>query len=247
MGAFFIGLSTCAFVLPAKGPKPPESKHPLTGSFVNLKAEWIGNIELPRSTSILCLAGHADSQGIDGAGTPGEAVDLFNASPMDSTMRDELYWNLRVCEALVKLGRKKGLNISFYDPKSRQIVDENDPRTNWSVGSKFAQKGGYVFEIHFDAYRHHGYGSGLIPAISRPLNRIDESLARSFGRYPKLFRGGLGGPKRNIGILEVGKLEGVLERSLRNPSSREITLNAIAMRILIAVMEGLPVEEVSSQ
>ncbi len=211
----------------------------LIGERVSASAKWTGTKNVSPSISILVLAGHADSQNMEGAGTSGEAVGLRGAVPMSPKMRDELFWNIQVRDAVVKLGRERGLNISSYDPVVRKILDENDPRTNWSVGYKHAQRGGYALEIHFDAYGKDGYGSGLIPPISQSLNTLDESLAKSFGRYPKLFRGGLGASKRQIRILEIGKLEGNLERSLRDPLSQKTTINSIAKKVVDAFWVGL--------
>ena len=133
----------------------------------------------------------------------------------------------------------KGLNIRAYDSGIRNIVDGNNPKTNWSIGAMHARKGGYPLEIHFDSYGGYGFGSGLIPAIVSELNVIDESLARTFGRYPKFFRGALGGPRRGIRILEIGKLEGTLEKHLRDPDSQEETIDLIASRIVEAILKGL--------
>ena len=94
-------------------------------------------------------------------------------------------------------------------------------------------------EIHFDSYGEYGFGSGLIPAVSSKLNTLDESLANSFGSYPMFFRGGLGAPKRGIRILEVGKLEGKLEKSLRNERSRDKVIKELSVRIVQAIMLGI--------
>ena len=102
-----------------------------------------------------------------------------------------------------------------------------------------AAAGGYALEIHFDAYGPEGVGSGVIPALHRPFSRLDESLAQAFGGYPQQFRGGLGGPRRGITLLEIGKLEPPLEPALRNPSSREQALAAIAERVVAALEQGL--------
>ena len=67
--------------------------HPLTGAKTRIKGSWIGFRKIPETTQIVVMAGHADSQGMTGAGTPGEAVDLLDKQPMDFRMRDELYWN----------------------------------------------------------------------------------------------------------------------------------------------------------
>ena len=182
----------------------------IIGEGSNRPADWIGIQDVDKNIPILILAGHADSQGLAGAGTPGEAVDKFGLNPMHQKMSDELFWNLKLQESVVKLGKKKGLNISSYDPGIRDIDDANDPRTNWSVGRKFAKRGGYAIELHFDAYGKYGVGSGLIPSFAETPNKIDESIARTFGRFPVLFRGGLGAPRRQIRILEIGKLEGLL-------------------------------------
>ncbi len=199
---------------------------------------WVGRKDVDKSIPILILAGHADSQGLAGAGTPGEAVDKFGFKSMQPEISDELFWNLKLQESIVIIGKKKGLNIRSYDPKIRNIDDANDPRTNWSVGSRFAKRGGYVIEIHFDAYGKYGVGSGLIPPFSESPNKIDESIARTFGRFPVLFRGGLGAPRRQIRILEVGKLEGLLEKNLRNSKTRQKTIKLLANEIVKAFING---------
>ena len=229
-----LGLATAA-----EAPSPP-SIDPLLGPRVRLKAHWIGRGHVTSAIPILVMAGHADSQKMNGSGTSGAAVDLQGAQPMDRRMRDELFWNLKVRDAVVNLGQERGLKISAYTPPSLTIRNGNHPNTNWSVGKRHVSQGGYAVEIHFDAYGRDGYGSGLIPAIHRHPNRIDESLAASFGRYPLRFRGGLGAPRRGISILEIGKLEGRLEQRLRATSTRQATLDAIARRITDAILNGMP-------
>jgi len=211
----------------------------IIGESSNLPATWVGSMDVDKNVPILILAGHADSQGLAGAGTPGEAVDKFGLNPMDPDISDELFWNLKLQESIVKLGKKKGLNIRSYDPGIRNIDDANDPRTNWSVGKRFAKRGGYALEIHFDAYGKYGVGSGLIPPFSETPNRIDESIARTFGRFPILFRGGLGAPRRQIRILEIGKLEGLLEKNLRNLKTRQKTIKLLANEIVQAFLNGI--------
>ncbi len=211
----------------------------LIGEGSNLPARWIGTKHVNKDIPILILAGHADSQGLVGAGTPGEAVDKFGLKPMDPKMSDELFWNLKLQESIVKLGKIRGLNIRSYDPGIRNIDDANDPRTNWSVGQKFAQNGGYVIEIHFDAYGDYGVGAGLIPPFSERPNKIDESIARKFGRFPVLFRGGLGAPRRQIRILEIGKLEGLLEKNLRDLKTRQRTIKFLSNEIVQAFLHAI--------
>ncbi len=211
----------------------------IIGDASNLSATWFGSKDVDKNIPILILAGHADSQGLAGAGTPGEAVDKFGLSPMHPEISDELFWNLKLQESIVKLGKKKGLNIRSYDPGIRNIEDANDPRTNWSVGKRFAKRGGYAIEIHFDAYGIYGVGSGLIPPFSETPNKIDESIARKFGRFPILFRGGLGAPRRQIRVLEIGKLEGLLEQNLRNLKTRQKTIELLATEIVQAFLNGI--------
>ena len=210
----------------------------IIGEASSLPATWVGSKDVDKNIPILILAGHADSQGLAGAGTPGEAVDKLGLKPMHPEISDELFWNLKVQELVVKLGKKKGLNISSYDPRVRNIDDANDPRTNWSVGRRFAERGGYAIELHFDAYGKFGVGSGLIPPFSEAPNKIDESIARTFGRFPVLFRGGLGAPRRQIRILEIGKLEGLLEQNLRNLKTRQRTINLLSNEIVQAFLNG---------
>ena len=213
--------------------------HLIIGDSSNLSASWIGTEDVNKDIPILILAGHADSQNLTGPGTPGEAVDKFGANPMDPEISDELFWNLKLQESIVQVGKMRGLNIRSYDPGIRNIEDGNDPRTNWSVGKKFAQNGGYVIEIHFDAYGDYGVGSGLIPPFFQKPNKIDESIASKFGRFPVSFRGGLGSPRRQIRILEIGKLEGLLEQNLRNLKTRQRTIRLLAGEIVQAFLDAL--------
>jgi len=211
----------------------------IIGEGSNLPASWIGTQDVTKDIPILILAGHADSQGLAGAGTSGEAVDKFGLNPMDPEISDELFWNLKLQKSIVKIGKIKGLNIRSYDPVTRNIDDANDPRTNWSIGQKFAKNGGYALEIHFDSYGKYGVGSGLIPPFFDTPNKIDESLAQKFGRFPVLFRGGLGAPRRQIRILEIGKLEGLLEKNLRSYQTREMTIKFLSNKIVQAFLDGI--------
>jgi hypothetical protein len=194
---------------------------------------------VPTDIPILVMAGHADSQGIEGPGTSGAAVDLAGAAPMMQGITDELYWNLLVSQEVVRVGRRRGLSIHFYRPPVMTIHDEDDPTTNWSVGRRHAENGGYSLEIHFDAYGPSGIGSGLIPPMRQAFSRLDESLASEFGAYPMGFRNVLGGPRRGISLLEIGKLEGNLEARLRDRRTRAATVLAIAERVVNALERGL--------
>ena len=218
------------------------SSDPLTGPRARYSKDWIGMRPVEPNTEILVVAGHSDSQGIGGAGTRGAAASLYGAKPMQIGITDELFWNLLTAQEVVRLGQERGLKIRFYDPPQRSIASGNDPRTTWSVGKAHVAQGGYALEIHYDAYGRDGVGSGLIPPINKPLNQIDESLAKGFGAYPQFFRDGLGAPKRGIAILEIGKLEGSLENALRNPQTRIASLQAIATRIVDALAAGLGIE-----
>ncbi|WP_152557601.1 MULTISPECIES: N-acetylmuramoyl-L-alanine amidase [unclassified Prochlorococcus] len=219
----------------------------LLGSRVDRNTWWVGNHVVSPSVSILIMAGHADSQFMKGAGTSGEAVALKGYPPMNSKMSDELFWNLKVRDAVVRLGKAKGLKIKSYEPGIRKIIDDNNEKTNWTVGSRYSSQGAYVLEIHFDAYGNHGLGSGLIPPLTNRINNIDESIARSFGRYPLFFRGGLGAPRRQIRVLEIGKLEGDLEKNLRQVNSSEKTIDQIADRIVNAILIGLNKKDLFNQ
>ena len=242
-----LALASLGFAAAAQAPAPRSGgRDPLTGVRSRLNRDWVGLRPLPRDVAILVLAGHADSQGIAGAGTAGEAVDLRGEAPMQRGIRDELYWNLEVARRVVTIGSQRGLNIRFYEPPLRTIVSGDDPRTNWSVGKQHAATGGYALEIHFDAYGPDGVGSGVIPALRRPFSRIDESLAVAFGGYPQQFRGGLGGPRRGITLLEIGKLEAPLETALRHPASREQALAAISERVVNALELGVAEPDVSA-
>ena len=150
---------------------------------------WVGT-EIPKpDLPILVLAGHADSQRMAGSGTPGRAVGMGGARPMQPGITDELFWNLLTAKAVVAEGQRQGLKMRFYDPGVRTIRDSDDPRTNWSVGREHVSNGGYAVEIHYDAYSPHGIGPGIIPAVLYGFSVMDEALAEEFGAYPYDYRG----------------------------------------------------------
>jgi hypothetical protein len=211
---------------------------PLTGPRSRLGRDWVGARSLPATTPILVLAGHADSQNISGSGTSGAAV-AAGAAPMYPGISDELYWNMVVAQAVVAEGQRRGLRIQYYRPPFRTIHDEDAPGTNWTVGRQHVAGGGYAMEIHFDAWGPSGVGSGLIPPLHSSFTRLDEELAQEFGGYPMFFRDGLGGPRRGIALLEIGKLEGYLEAALRDPRTRPIAVQRIARRVVDALERGL--------
>jgi len=215
------------------------STDPLTGPRAPYSKDWIGTRPVEPTTEILVMAGHSDAQGIGGAGTGGAAASLYGARPMQIGITDELFWNLVTAQEVVRLGQTRGLKIRFYDPPQRSIANGNDPRTTWSVGKAHVQAGGYALEIHHDAHGSAGIGSGLIPPISTAPTSLDESLASAFGAFPRWFRDGLGGPRRGIAILEIGKLEGQLETNLRNPGTRQATIETIAQRVVLALERGV--------
>ena len=219
--------------------QPTGGWDPLLGRRSHLPKDWLGLQTLAADTPILILAGHADAQGGISPGTSGEAVDRHGAAAMSPGISDELHWTLVVAAAVTELGQQRGLPIRLYVPPSRSIASGDHPATNWSVGRLHTAQGGYALELHFDAYGRAGVGSGLIPPLNRPTSQLDEALARQFGAYPLRFRDGLGGPKRGLALLEIGKLEGPLEASLRDPSRRDATVAAISARIVAALEEGL--------
>jgi hypothetical protein len=211
---------------------------PLLGTRSPLPKDWVGRLTLPADTPILVMAGHADAQNIGGSGTSGAAVAAGGA-PMYRGISDELYWNMVIALAVVREGERRGLAIRYHRPPVRTLLDGDAEGSNWSVGRAHTAAGGYALEIHFDAWGPSGVGSGLIPAMTRPFTSLDESLAQAFGAYPMRFRDVLGGPKRGISLLEIGKLEGTLEQSLRNRASRDATVHAIAVRVVDALEQGL--------
>jgi hypothetical protein len=218
-------------------PAGPDSD-PLTGPRSRLRRDWVGTRALPSQTPILVMAGHADSQNIAGSGTSGAAV-AAGASPMYPGISDELYWNMVIAQAVVAEGQRRGLRIEYYRPPFRTIHDQDEPGTNWSVGRRHVAAGGYAMEIHFDAWGPSGVGSGLIPPLHSSFTRIDEELASEFGGYPMLFREGLGGPRRGIALLEIGKLEGYLEAALRDRRTRPIAVQRITLRVVDSLERGL--------
>ena len=120
--------------------------------------------EIPKpDLPILVLAGHADSQRMAGSGTPGRAVGMGGARPMQPGITDELFWNLLTAKAVVAEGQRQGLKMRFYDPGVRTIRDSDDPRTNWSVGASTSPRA--VTPLKSTTTPTHPMASG--PASSR--------------------------------------------------------------------------------
>ena len=64
-----------------------DKQDPLLGPRVDLGSDWVGSLEVSSSMHFLIMAGHADSQGISGAGTAGEAVAVNNLPPMNKSIK----------------------------------------------------------------------------------------------------------------------------------------------------------------
>ena len=107
VGAALIGVLCLGTAATAQAPVIA-NVDPLTGPRSRLSKDWLGTVPMANQPEILVLAGHADSQGIGGAGTAGAAVDLGGAKPMQATMRDELHWNLLTAQAVVAPGPAAG-------------------------------------------------------------------------------------------------------------------------------------------
>lgn len=225
---------------------------PLTGVQIPAPPQdtmWRGTRRLGKERLIVVMPGHADAQcpEVGGSGTSGFAVAGGGAEPMDPTMTDELYWAIRIAKEVVRLGAgEKGLSMTYYDPGEvpgsggRCLKNPDNPSTAWSWGLEAAKRHGFALEIHLDAWGPSGRGSGLIPQTRYAPSTIDESLAVEFGRYPRGFRN-LGGPRRGVSLLEIGKLEAPLEPKLRNMDTRHNSIRAIAQRIVTAIEKGLAV------
>ena len=104
---------------------------PLLGPRTKQPGRWIGHQAVRHNLPIVVMAGHADSQQLASAGTPGFAVDVKRQPPMDPSMRDELFWNFRVQNAVCASDGKQGSTSAATAP-ILTIRNDNDPRTNWS-------------------------------------------------------------------------------------------------------------------
>ena len=124
-------------------------------------------------------------------------------------------------------------------PQGAQIDIKGKSFLNFSSNDYLGLANNNKLKLHMvESIKKYGVGSGLIPPFSEMPNKIDESIARTFGRFPVLFRGGLGAPRRQIRILEIGKLEGLLEKNLRNLKTRQRTINLLANEIVQAFLNG---------
>jgi hypothetical protein len=96
----------------------PSNPDPLLGARTRKPGRWVGTTPMAKDSPIVVMAGHADSQGMDSAGTPGFAVGVKKQAPMDARMRDELYWNLKVQAAVVRLGQSSSTQDQCLQPTS---------------------------------------------------------------------------------------------------------------------------------
>lgn len=81
---------------------------------------------------------------------------------------------------------------------------------------KKEREGWQVIELHFDEPR--GVGRGLIRPSN--LNPVESRFARTMGAFPLGFRGGTGekglaGPRRGIGLIELGNMTSELREAFR--------------------------------
>ena len=106
-------------VIPSTQCPAPGNPDPLLGPRTRMPGRWIGRGAVKPDLPIVVMAGHADSQAMASAGTPGFAVDKQRQPPMDPRMRDELYWNLQVQKAVVRLGSE------------RSMLRSGTPSTSW--------------------------------------------------------------------------------------------------------------------
>jgi hypothetical protein len=248
------------------------SWHPVTGTVVPRPSDaesWKGMARIESDKPILIIPGHADAQcsAVGGSGTPGfvarngpkYAMSKDPIGPKKVIMTDELYWAIEIAQEVVRQGKANRIEqMEFYDPVNtaagaiRCIHSPDHPDASWARGAAVAARGGYALEIHFDAWGKAGAGSGLIPRLRYGVTQIDEALAIEFGRYAKNYdagrgSGGLGGPKRGVSFLEIGKLEDPLEGLLRNPATRDKTIKCTSKRIVDAIARVLRIDQTGAR
>ena len=173
---------------PGNNVVPPASKSALK--------DWSATTTA-NAAKILIMAGHAD---LISSGAANEAS--FNIELVKWAQRNVAAYGISDI-------------VEFYLPSSGNIP-ESDPRSQYSKTSAGVSEGKQVIEIHNDQTAGK---SGVIPP--RGNNRrypLDDNLASSYGAFSVNHRDGLGVPNRGGTILEVGRMDGAVQRVIESGS-----------------------------
>jgi muramidase (phage lysozyme) len=207
--------------------RPPSSTIPQptsttsTTSYVDrtpkaTQRDW--SVETTRKpTRLMIAAGHADAPD---TGAKGEI-------PFMGALLNRLEYHIR----------KEGLGdrVGFYRPGG--ATTEEDPRSQYSIALRSAQRGDYYLELHSDADDGTGK-TGIIVANrdkrfggkqgtpAHALNPFDAALANRYGSFSKNHRvdkdGALGVPARGGRILEVTAMNDRIRGIISSGDRRKI-------------------------
>lgn len=151
--------------------------------------------------------------------TPGHA-DLIS-----SGARNEAKFNIELVKWAQRNAAAYGIQdtVEFYFPPSSNITDaqvkKGDTRSNIYQTKKAVGEGKQVIEIHNDETAGK---SGVIPPTGgKRIYPLDDNLSSSYGSFPVNHRGGLAVPKSGGTILEVGRMDGAVQRVIESGSSAQ--------------------------
>ena len=150
--------------------------------------------------------------------TPGHA-DLISSGALN-----EAKFNIELVKWAQRNAAAYGIQdiVEFHFPSSSNITDAQaakDPRSNIYQTKKAVGEGKQVIEIHNDTLTGQ---SGVIPPTGgKRIYPLDDNLSSSYGSFPVNHRGGLAVPKYGGTILEVGRMDGAVQRVIESGSSAQ--------------------------
>ena len=113
--------------------------------------------------------------------------------------------------------------------RAHQIVLQALSRADASKPRGQANSSGAV-NIELHASQPKG-GTGLIGSYIDKPNAVTSALSGTYGSYPRDFRGGLGGPKRGLHLLEAVSFDKKNTDLMMNPKTRDAFVEAQAQKL----------------
>ncbi len=151
--------------------------------------------------------------------TPGHA-DLVS-----SGARNEAKFNIELVKWAQRNAAAYGIQdiVEFYFPPASNITDAQvkagDTRSNIYQTKKAVGEGKQVIEIHNDGIT--GKSGVIPPTEGKRIYPLDDNLSSAYGSFPVNHRGGLAVPKYGGTILEVGRMDGAVQRVIESGSSAQ--------------------------
>lgn len=153
-----------------------------------------------KPSKILLMAGHADF--------------------VSSGAANEAKLNIELVKWAQRNAATYGIQdiVEFYLPSSSNVT-AGDARSNISKTKKAVGEGKQVIEIHND--ETNGKSGVIPPTGGKKIYPLDDNLSSSYGSFSVNHRDGLAVPKSGGTILEVGRMDGAVQRVIGSGSSAQ--------------------------